>query len=76
MTRTLLVPCLCCGGDKGFDVPYDIDRRDGSVVTRWQECDACRDENGTPTGNAEHELVPLDPWDLDEVPPVEAYDKA
>lgn len=56
-TRT--VPCDSCGGDRGWDVPYDIGRRDGSLVTYWRECTACDD-----AGEYEVELQPIEMGDL------------
>jgi hypothetical protein len=54
-------PCERCGGDGGFDVPHDIDRRDGSLMTHWVECTAC---GGTGDG-APLEMLPLELEDLD-----------
>lgn len=55
-------PCGTCGGDRGFDVPHDIDRYDGSLITQWVECTAC---DGL--GEYEAELMPIDCDELDEV---------
>ena len=53
MTDTRIIPCPECGGDKGHDVPYDIDRRDGSTIDCWQPCVAC-----DATGDQEIETQP------------------
>ena len=34
--NTRIIPCPACGGDKGHACPVDIDRRDGSLIERWQ----------------------------------------
>lgn len=35
------VICEECGGDGGWDVPYDYDPRDGSQLTAWRACRTC-----------------------------------
>lgn len=60
MNDTRTIPCERCGGDKGFDVPHDIDRRDGGLITHWVECSACGG-----TGDMEIEIEPIDIEDLD-----------
>lgn len=47
--------CPHCGGDKGHDVPYDIDRRDGSTIDRWVPCLLCG-----ATGDIEIEVEPIE----------------
>lgn len=54
-----IVVCERCGGDKGWDVPYDIDYRDGGTIDRWVPCAAC-DE----TGEVEVEVEPIEMEDL------------
>lgn len=56
-----LMPCPACGGDRGWAYPVDIDRRDGSLIERWEDCRYC-DENG----EVEVELEPIELDDLDE----------
>lgn len=55
-------PCVACGGDRGFDVPHDINRCDGSLITTWVDCIAC---DGL--GEYEAELMPIDLADLDDI---------
>ena len=38
--------CPACGGDGGYERPYEIDRRDGSVISHHIRCDRC-DGTGT-----------------------------
>lgn len=57
-----VMPCAECGGDGGFDVPHDIDRRDGGLITHWQECRAC-----SGTGDYIAVLSPVMLEDLDHV---------
>lgn len=54
-------PCPHCMGDKGHDVPYDIDRRDGSTIDRWVPCRLC-----DATGDVEIEVEPVELEDLEE----------
>jgi hypothetical protein len=56
------VPCPSCGGDGGFDVPHDIDRRDGSLLTHWSECRTCGG-----TGDDYLEVLPLEEEDLEQL---------
>lgn len=62
--NTRMVPCGVCRGDKGHAVPVDIDRRDGSLIERWQPCEACE-----ATGEIEIELEEIEMADLDAAPP-------
>lgn len=48
------MPCSKCGGDGGWDVPHDIDRRHGGTIDHWVEC---RDCGGTGTQEVEFEPV-------------------
>lgn len=57
---TRIMPCPKCGGDKGFDVPHDIDRNNGDMVCHWVECRYCGGE-----GDEEIELEPITMEDLD-----------
>lgn len=50
-----IIVCPHCGGDKGHDVPVDIDRRDGSLITHWRPCLYCGAE-----GDIEIEVEPIE----------------
>lgn len=54
MSDTRAIPCTECGGDGGWDVPHDIDRRDGSLITHWRPCSCCAG-----TGSEEIKLEPV-----------------
>jgi hypothetical protein len=56
----MIIPCPECGGDRGWAVPVDIDRRDGSLIERWQQCEVCE-----ATGELEIEPEPIELEDLD-----------
>lgn len=57
------VQCEECGGDGGWDVPYDYDPRDGAQRTHWRECGSC---NGDGWYVVEDEPLTLeDALDLD-----------
>jgi hypothetical protein len=58
MTR--IIVCEACLGDRGHDVPYDIDRVNGALIERWVPCRAC-DE----TGEVEVDDEPIGMEDLD-----------
>lgn len=58
--NTRIIHCPVCGGDRGHAVPVDIDRRDGSLIERWQSCEACE-----ATGEVEIELEEIEVADLD-----------
>jgi len=64
MTETRIVPCPDCGGDAGHAIPMDIDRRDGSLIERWQPCVGCE-----ATGEVEIELEPVVLDDIAIIPP-------
>ncbi|MFA5951506.1 MAG: hypothetical protein WC807_14600 [Hyphomicrobium sp.] len=55
-----IIPCPDCLGDKGHDIPVDIDRRDGSLIERWQPCVLC-----DATGDVELEVFAVDMDDLE-----------
>jgi hypothetical protein len=64
MTNLRIVPCPACRGDKGYAVPYDIDRRDRSLIEHWYPCTACE-----ATGEIEIEFEPVELEDLEAVTP-------
>jgi hypothetical protein len=59
MSEVRIITCEACGGDRGWDVPYDIDRVHGGCLTRWVECRYC-DEHG----EEEIEVEPITEDDL------------
>jgi hypothetical protein len=58
--NTMIILCPACGGDKGHAYPVDIDRRDGSLIERWQHCERC-----SAKGEIEIELKLITMEDLD-----------
>jgi hypothetical protein len=58
-----IIPCPECGGDGGWAVPIDVDRRDGSLIERWDRCYARE-----ATGEVEIEVEPIEMEDLESVP--------
>jgi len=54
-----IIPCQACGGDRGHAVPINIDRRDGSLIERWEPCLRC-----DATGDEEIEVEPIELEDL------------
>lgn len=58
-----VIPCQDCGGDGGHEIPRDIDRTTGALISDWQECRRCGG-----TGDEEIELQPITPDDLTETP--------
>ena len=63
---TRIVPCPSCGGDKGHAYPVDIDRRDGSLIERWEMCRVCWDDyRQEPTGEVEEEDEPIELEDIE-----------
>lgn len=60
MDNVRIVPCAACGGDGEFCTPWDIDRRDGSVIERVERCRYC---NGT--GDEFVQVQPIEMEDLD-----------
>ena len=61
---TMEIPCPSCGGDCGHEYPYDIDRRNGGVISHWRACETCE-----ATGSVEVELEPIDLDDLEPLVP-------
>jgi uncharacterized Zn finger protein len=59
MADTRIIPCPRCGGDRGFDVPHDINRYNGDLLTHWVECRECGGQ-----GDIEIELDPIEMEDL------------
>jgi hypothetical protein len=64
--NTRIIHCPACGGDKGHAYPVDIDRRDGSLIERWQHCEVCE-----ATGEIEVELEPVELEDLEALCPLD-----
>jgi len=67
MTNTRIIPCPSCLGDKGHEVPYDINRFNGDCICYWQHCSTCGAE-----GDVEIELEEIEMEDLDECYGIEA----
>ena len=66
-SRPVLQCCGECGGDGGWSVPIDIDRRHGGLIERWDRCRACEG-----TGEVASEpSSPIDISDLDEAFPLQ-----
>ena len=63
--QTRMMVCEVCGGDRGFDVPWDINRHNGDAITRWVECPHC-----CGTGEEEIDLQPIEIEDLDNWQPL------
>jgi hypothetical protein len=55
-------PCQSCGGDGGFDVPHDIDRVNGGMITHWVRCEPCGG-----TGHQSTTMVPVTLADIERI---------